>query len=118
MAAAPVAAVHVAMALVAAAGEVAASGRVSSRFASSLVFAVLITTFGFLIGAGFSFLLTRGAGIAGLASLVMLVGALYLAAGLASGRLFGLRMGLTVLGGFFTAAMIVAANTIIKALTA
>lgn len=120
MAAAPVATVHAAMALIGAAGEVVESRRVSSRFGSSLAFAGVITALAFLVGAGMSFLptLSAGGGIVALATLVMAVGALYLAAGLASGRVFGLRMGLTVLGGFFTAAMILAADVIIKALTA
>ena len=70
----------------------------------------------FAIGAGVSFLpgLSRGAGLLALGGGVLIIGVLSLLAGLAEADRMVSSIGLTLLGGFATAGLIVAVDAVLK----
>jgi hypothetical protein len=82
---------------------------------TSLAVIGMISAATFVIGAGFSFMpgLGRGAGILSLATLVMLAGVWFCSAQDAPLK----RTGLTILGGFIAAGLILLADVAVKALS-
>jgi hypothetical protein len=71
----------------------------------------------FVLGAGLSFVpgLRTGAGVAALALIIATFGAGFLWGGLAQNDRSDATLGLTILGGFVSAALIVAADLVVKA---
>lgn len=84
----------------------------------ALVVGVLFAGLAFLIGAGVSFLpgLSRGAGVIAIAATLIAFAAANLATGLVRSDRYLARAGLTMLGGFLTAGMILAADAVAEQL--
>lgn len=95
--------------------------RVQDAFAltaQALVVGFLFAALAFLLGAGMSFVpgLSRGAGVLSVAITMVAFAVANLASGLARTDRYLARAGLTMLGGFVTAGMIVAADALVKLL--
>jgi hypothetical protein len=82
------------------------------------LFIIVAGVVAFVLGAALSFVpgLGAGAGVVGLAIIVAVFGAGFLWGGLAGNDSNDATLGLTILGGFVSAALIVAADLIVKAM--
>jgi hypothetical protein len=82
------------------------------------LFIVIAGVVAFVLGAALSFVpgLSTGAGVMALAVIIAVFGAGFLWGGLAGNDNSDATLGLTILGGFVSAAMIVAADLVVKAI--
>lgn len=115
----PMGVMSFAMSFMGATSELVHQGRVSGRFGASLLDAFVFTLIAWLLGAGLTFApgVSAGAGIIGLGLLFLVQALLSVVAGLKTGSVYGTRMGLIMLGGFGAAGAILAADTVLKALS-
>lgn len=106
------------MGLGALAGAVAAglSPPSGDWWAQGLVTATPLALLGFVAGAGLSLFLGDGAGLMALGVLIAVLGAIVLVGGLGDAERNGSRVGLSILGGFVAAGMILISNWALLAL--
>jgi len=76
-----------------------------------------VSGFAFLLGAAASLAPIAGAGIVALCAVVVALGGFLVVAGFTTNNIHDIRTALIILGGFFTATLIVAADWIIKLMT-
>ncbi|MGQ0531636.1 MAG: hypothetical protein ACT4OF_02965 [Caulobacteraceae bacterium] len=119
IAALPIGFMMLAMSIMGASSEFVHQGGISGRFAASLLDAFFFTLIAWLLGATLTFLpgVEMGAGVLGLGALLLVQALLSVLAGLNTGSVYGTRMGLIMLGGFFTAGVILIADAILRALS-
>lgn len=83
----------------------------------NVVVIAIIAGVAFLLGAGAAFTPFPGAGIVALGAVVMALGVFLAVTGFKTNNVFDTRTALIILGGFFTAGLILAADALIKLLT-